>query len=119
MFQYLSENAEDLVAIKTSEKLDKDDLGRLLPQLEEKIKQYGKIRFFWEMDAFEGWKPTAFLQESLFDIKHLNDFYKIAIVGEKDWQEKLADMMKHFSKAQLKYFNSSQRQEALDWVKEK
>lgn len=118
MFQYLAENGGDLVAIKTSGKIGKEDLDRLLPEVEERIKQYGKINFYWEMDAFEGWEPISFLRDRLFEIKHLNSFKKIAIVGAKEWEEKLANVMKPFTTAQLKYFNIGQRQEALAWLKE-
>jgi SpoIIAA-like len=118
MFQYLSEHADDLVAVKTSGKLDKDDLDRLLPEIEQKIKQFGKISFFWEMDAFEGWTPVSFAQDRAFDLKHATDFRKIAIVGEKGWEEKLAGVMKFFTSSQLKYFDVTQRQQALNWARE-
>ena len=119
MFQFLPENNADLVAIKTTKKLNKTDLDVLLPYIEATIKQYGKVKFLWEMDAFEGWEPMSFLRDQWFDIKHANDFRKIAIIGEKNWEKNLADIMKLFTKAQLKYFGIHQKQEAINWIQEK
>ena len=119
MFQFLPENNADLVAIKTTQKLNKGDLDTLLPYTEATIKQYGKIKFLWEMEGFEGWEPMSFLRDQWFDIKHANDFRKIAIIGEKKWEEYLADIMKLFTKAQLKYFGTEQKQQAIDWIQEK
>ncbi len=116
MFQYLKEDGGDIVAIRTSGKLDKNELDALLPQIEERIKKHGKINFFWEMVSFEGWTTLGFLQDRLFDIKHANDFRKIAMVGEKKWEEIIADVLNVFTHAQLKYFDVAQRQEALEWI---
>ena len=118
MYQYLSENAGDLVAVRTTGKLDPADLDRLLPDIKEKIKQFGKIRFFWELDDFEGWTPAGFVKDRFFELKHFNDFKRIAIVGEKGWEEKMATLMKPFTSAALKYFDRSQRLQALQWIRE-
>lgn len=118
MYQYLTENAGNLLAVRTTGKLDPSDLDTLLPAIKEKIKQHGKIRFFWELDAFEGWTPAAFVEDRFFELKHFNDFSRIAIVGEKKWEEKMASLMKPFTTAELKYFDTSQRQQALQWVQE-
>ncbi len=63
MFQYLSQHSGDLVAVRTTGKLGKDDLDVLLREMEKKIKPYGKVRFFWEMPSFEGWNLISFLQD--------------------------------------------------------
>ena len=40
-----------------------------------------------------------------FDAKHANDFDKVAMVGEKKWEEKMSDLMGFFSSGEVKYFD--------------
>ena len=40
---------EDLIAIRLTGTLGKQDYDKLIPVLETKIKQYGKIDLYWEM----------------------------------------------------------------------
>jgi SpoIIAA-like len=118
MFHYLTENTGDVVAIQTTGKLDKDDLHKLLPEIEARIKQHGKVRFYWEMESFDGWSPLSFLQDRVFDVKHAADFKKIAMVGDRKWEQQLAGIMKPFTKAPLKYFNTTEKESAWQWLKE-
>jgi len=118
MYQYLPENTGAIVAVRTSGKLTRDDLHQLLPEVEARIKQHGKVRFYWEMEAFDGWEPLSFVQDRLFDVKHATDFEKIAIVGDKKWQEQLSNLMKPFTKAPLKYFDEDQKEAAWQWLRE-
>lgn len=117
MYQFLPENSGDLVALKTSGKLDEQDLNALLPSVEERIRQHGKIRFLWEMSDFGGWTPLSFFRDRLFELKHAADYTRIALVGEKKWEEGLAAFMKVFTPGRLRYFDRSEREQAVAWVK--
>lgn len=107
----------DLIAIRTTGKIDNKDLDVLLPHIEQRMKQYDTIRFYWEMASFEGWDVVSFLRDRFFELKHFNQFKKIALVGEKGWEEKMAAVMDKFTPARLKYFDLSARAEALQWVR--
>lgn len=51
-----------------------------------------------------------------FDIKHPGDFSKIAVVGEKKWHAWMADFMKPFTSAEVRYFEVSERSSAFEWL---
>lgn len=117
MFKYLKEHSENLVAIIVTGKLEKADYDSLIPEIEEKLRRHGKLNFYWEMVDFEGWDASGLWQDLKFDIKHVNDFNRIAFVGEKKWEERIGNLIKPFTSAEVSYFNTSQREQAMEWVR--
>ncbi|MBO3272050.1 STAS/SEC14 domain-containing protein [Hymenobacter defluvii] len=119
MFQYLNEHTEELVAIRVTGKLDQHDYASLIPEFENKIRQYGKINLYWEMVDFTGWQPEGLLEDLQFDARHADDYKKIAMVGDERWEEWMTKLMKPFSSAEIKYFDLLEREQALSWIQEK
>ena len=93
------------------------DYNQLLQMLDEMVKQHRKIRWYFEMENFDGWEIKAFWEDVKFDAGHANDFEKVAMVGEKKWEKWMTDLMKPFTSADVKYFDISQKQGAMEWIK--
>lgn len=110
-------NDQDLVGVQFTGKMEDQDYEVLTPILEEKIKVYKQIHFYWEMKDFEGWKPEALWADLKFDLKHANAFKRIAVVGDKKWEKTMSDFMKPFTNAEIRYFDLSHRDQAWAWVK--
>jgi hypothetical protein len=117
MFKYLKEHATDLIAVMVTGKLDKADYDSLLPEAEEKLRRYGKVSVYWEMVDFDGWQLSGLWPELKFDIKHLNDFNRVALVGGKKWESMIASVAKPFTTAEIRFFDLSEREQAMAWVK--
>ncbi len=71
------------------------------------------------MVDFDGWNLSGLWHELKFDIKHLNDLVRVAIVGDKKWEAIFANVAKPFTTAEVRFFELTQREEAIAWVKEK
>jgi len=106
----------DLVAIQLTGSLERQDYDQLIPVLESKINQFGKIDLYWEMEGVSGWQPGGMWQDIKFDVKHVNSFRKVAIVGDKKWEEWIARMIRPFTTAEIGYFDITQKAEAMAWV---
>ncbi len=117
MIEILKESEGNTIATRASGKLTKTDYDQLLPLLYERLKQYEKLRWYFEMENFEGWELTAFWEDVKFDIKHAGDFEKVAMVGGKQWEKWMTDLMKPFTAVEIKYFDLDQREDALIWIK--
>lgn len=118
MIQLLEESKEDLVAFRISGHIDKSDYEIMLPVLEEKIKQHGKIRVYAEVQEVDDYTFEALWEEIKFDFKHATDFTKAAIVGDKTWIDWATVMAKPFTSAQIRYFDFTQRDQAWAWIHE-
>lgn len=118
MLQLLEESRGDLVAFRISGNVDKNDYNVMLPVLEEKIKQHGKIRVYAEVQDVEAYSLRALYDEVKFDVTHAANFSRAAIVGDSDWIDWLTVMAQPFTTANIKYFDFSQREAAWEWIHE-
>ena len=105
------------IATRVTGKITKADYQKILPIINEQLQTNEKIRWYFEMEDFEGWDMKGLYEEVNFDIKHAKDLEKIAMVGEKKWTEWLSDLMKPFTSAEVKHFDPAQKEEAKAWIK--
>jgi hypothetical protein len=105
-----------VLAIRASGKLSKEDYERFVPEVERLIKEEGKIRLLFEMRDFHGWEAGALWQDIKFDLKHFADIERLAMVGDKKWEEWMAKFCRPFTSAEILYFDQSQVEEARQWI---
>lgn len=99
-----------------TEKLDDADYRQMLPVLERVIGQYKSLRWYFEMNDFEGWTLSAMWKDLKFDTAHADDFQRIAMVGEKKWHKWMTQLMKPFTTAEIRYFDLAERELAKAWI---
>ncbi len=99
-------------------KLDDADYERIIPILREKVRNYGKIRWYFEMRDFEGWSLSAAWKDLKFDLENRKNLERIAMVGNKEWENALTQLMKPFTDAAIKFFETEEREEAKHWIRE-
>ncbi|MFD2513326.1 STAS/SEC14 domain-containing protein [Pontibacter locisalis] len=116
MIQLLEESKEDLVAFRISVDVDKSDYEVMLPLLEERIKQHGKIRVYAEIYDVKAFTLAALWEEIKFDFTHAADFTRVAIVGDQTWTDVISVLAKPFTTAEVKHYDFNQRQQAWEWI---
>jgi hypothetical protein len=87
MFEFLPQTERDLVALRLSGTLNRDDYEAMLPEITKRLQAEGSLRLYWEMDDFHGWTAGGIWEDGSFDARHASDFTRIAMVGQKKWQE--------------------------------
>jgi len=105
-----------IVTITFKGKVDKEDYDLLLPQLEGIIEKGKRVRMLIVLEAFKGWSMGAAWEDTKFGLAHFNDIEKIAIVGEKKWEQLMAVFLKPFTRAAVKYFQQEHLDGARAWV---
>lgn len=98
-------------------KLTDEDYNRIIPLLQEKLKTYKKIRWYFEMRDFKGWSFSAMWRDIKFDFSNEEHLEKIAMVGDKKWEKELTVLMNVFTDADIKFFEIADRQQAQNWIK--
>jgi SpoIIAA-like len=106
----------NVLEVHVTGKLERQDYEKFVPDTERLIKQYGKIRVLMVMHDFHGWNAGALWEDIKWDAKHFNDVERVAIVGERKWQEWLAALCKPFTRAIVRYFDHQKLIEARAWV---
>ena len=116
--QVRNDGTNNLVEITVSGKLIKADYETFIPQIEKLIRAQGKLRILFEMKDFHGWTASALWEDFKFDLKHFRDVERIAMVGDKKWEQGMASFCKPFTTAKVRYFEHKHRDEALAWLAE-
>lgn len=105
-----------ILVVKASNKLSQEDYEHFVPEVERLIEAQGKIRLLFEMHDFHGWEAGALWADIKFDLKHFADIERLAMVGEKKWEEWMAMFCKPFTSAEIRYFDQSEADEARSWI---
>jgi hypothetical protein len=66
--------------------------------------------------GFHGWEASAAWEDTKFGIKHFADIERLAMVGDKEWQDGMALFCKPFTKAMVRYFDHAEAVEARKWL---
>ena len=116
--QLKQENGGNLVVVRVTGKLVKADYERCVPEFDRLIRQHGKLGLLFEFTDFHGWEGGALWDEIKLDIKHVADIERIAVVGDKKWEQGMATFYKPFTKATIRYFDQANAPEARKWLRE-
>ncbi|MEJ2501780.1 MAG: STAS/SEC14 domain-containing protein [Gemmatimonadota bacterium] len=107
----------DLIEILVRGTLEAADYDRLVPELERLAAERGALRVYIELSDFGGWEPEGLWRELKFDATHQDDLDRVAIVGEKAWEEWGTKLSKPFFKAETRYFTRGQEDRARAWLR--
>ena len=107
-----------VVRVEVSGKLTQEDYDKLIPSWKAVIARNGKLRLLFIMRDFHGWDPGAAWDDLRFDLKHCRQVERVAMVGEKEWQQWMTRVGSWFVDANVRYFDASQENEAELWVRE-
>ncbi len=113
-----ADSSSNVVRVSVSQKLTSEDYELFVPEIEQLIKEHGKIRVLFEMRDFHGWTAGALWQDIKFDLKHFRDIERIAMIGDKAWERGMATFCRPFTSAKIRYFDREQADEAQKWIEE-
>ncbi|HJL15860.1 MAG TPA: STAS/SEC14 domain-containing protein [Sandaracinaceae bacterium LLY-WYZ-13_1] len=102
----IRERTGDEVVVDATGKLDRSDYERLVPQLEHVIDTKGGLRLMVCLRDFHGWTPKGLLEDLRFDLKHRDDFERVAIVGEREIEKIGTQLSKPFFSGEMRFFQS-------------
>ncbi len=105
-----------VIEVELTGKLTREDYETFLPEVERRLQEFGKARVLMHMHDFHGWRLAALWQDIKFDLQHFRQFEKIAMVGEKRWQEWMSTICVPFTTGEIRYFHSDQLDAARAWV---
>ncbi len=113
----LSIEAPKLAVLRTDGEVSEEDYERVVPRLEELIGEHGKVRLLLDVTQFKDATPAALWEDLKFDAKHLNDFERIAVVGDESWEDAAADLASPLTSAKVKTFGPEEEGKARTWAR--
>jgi len=113
-----SERVDDdiFLTLKACGKLTHGDYETIMPMIDSALSNVKdpKVKVLVDGTEWGGWELRAAWDDLKLGLKHNNDFDKVAIFGNKNWQEIAAKVGSWFISGEIKYFDN--QDEALAWL---
>lgn len=118
MIEQLNQSSNNILGFKLSGKLHDEDYKYFVPLVDKGVAEHGKVRLLAWFHDFHGWDLHALWDDIKFATTHCTKIERIAIVGEKKWEEWMAKVCRPFTMATVKYFDASDIESAWKWLEE-
>ncbi|MGI0115608.1 STAS/SEC14 domain-containing protein [Zooshikella sp. RANM57] len=104
------------LSLKATGKLTHDDYEKFNPELDSALADAkdAKIKAVIDTTELEGFEPRAMWDDLKLGLKHRNEFEKVAIYGNKNWQKTAAKIGSWFVTGEVQYFEN--KNDAIDWL---
>ena len=107
---------EFFLKLKAVGKLTHEDYEVITPMIDSALNSVKnpKVKVIIDGTEMEGWELRAAWDDFKLGLKHGNKFEKIAIYGNKNWQEITAKVGSWFISGEVKYFD--EYDDAMAWL---
>lgn len=112
------ENGGRILDVTLIGTLVKTDYGMLLAAFQRNVAMHGKLRVLLDMTRFHGWDAGGLWEEVKFDLKHIHEMDRLAVIGEKHWQQATTSFAQAMLPAATRYFDVSEAPQAQTWIAE-
>ena len=116
MLQVLDFTQDNVLATRAVGTVTEEDYEKIKPVIRNITERGEKIRWYYELQNDEAWEPGAVWEDLKVDLKHTSDYEKVAVVGEKKWQEAITKAYSPFTKAEVQYFSLADKEQAQEWI---
>ena len=116
MVEIIKNYDDSIFGFKFSGKLHDEDYKQFVPAVEDALKKNNKIKVLAQFENFEGWDMKAMWDDFKFGIEDATKIERLAMVGDKKWEELLANIFKPFMKGEVKYFDQKEIDAAWNWL---
>jgi hypothetical protein len=119
MFEQIENVPENIVALKISEEITQKDFEEISLIMDHAIKNSGAIRLLLVVEHYASYFSRASLYEDLkFAHIYSDNIERMAVVGDRAWKSTWVAIFGLFSGFPAYYFDKTEIDEALKWLKE-
>lgn len=119
MIYKMHQSSGNIIGFHISGKLTDEDYKDIFaPELEKAVEQWDNISLLLELEDFHGWDAHALWDDFTVGLKVRNALVRIAVAGDRAWEEWMTKLLKYFTKAEVKYFEHTRDHRAWIWLRE-
>src|SRR5713101_6661912 len=106
MIEKIPIDSSKVFGFKLRGKLHDEDYKTFIPLVDGAIAKADKARILAQFHDFKGWDLHAMWDDIKFSTTHCTKIDRIALVGERKWEEWMAKVCKPFTLAKIRYFDA-------------
>ena len=118
MIEKLSKSSGNILGYKAIGTIKKEDYKTLIADVEALLQQEESINMLLDMEEFEGEQFKAWGADLKFGREYRKKIAKMAIVGDKKWQEWMTALVDPFFAREAEFFPIEERDAAWEWLQE-
>ena len=117
MITQISGFPQGVVAVSYSGLITAEDYEKtLIPITEEALKANQKVRFYCEVEEFEGFRLGAIFDDLKLGFEHLSRLQRTVVVTNVDWIRHYTNFWAFLLPGLLKVFTFEEKDQAREWV---
>ncbi len=118
MINFLRVKNDSVLALEAEGKVTEDDYQSvIIPAIEDKLRQYNKIRLLYELgNHFAGFNIKAMWEDLKLGLTHWSDLEKIAVVSDIKWIRMITKLFGFILPYPVQVFHNNQLSQAQEWV---
>jgi hypothetical protein len=115
----IEHDRDNYLVCRISGRLTKADYDAAVPEIENELLMRNEpLRLMIVLEDFRGWDIAGLWQELKFDVRHGDDFGRIAVLGESRLEDWGTTLSKPFFESEMRYFDHEDRGAARAWLSE-
>ena len=117
MFEIMKESEGNVIGVHMAGTVHKQDYAELVPKVEIIAKQCGDVRMLWDLGDYKSEAANAWISDLKFGREFHEKVTKLAIVGDKKWEEWITKLAAPLYAKEARYFHTADMKAAWEWVK--
>ncbi len=117
MLEELDGRDGDIVGFKVTGRFTGGQMKAFANRLEAVVAEFGPVRLLVELEDFRGIELDVLWQKAKFTFAHLRDIERMAVVGDRLWEEWWVKMAGALLRAETSYFDETDIDAAWAWLK--
>lgn len=116
MLEKLDQSYGSILGYKAIGKITREDYSTLTAEVEDLLQQEDSICLLLDLEEFEGEKIKAWGADLKFGREYRKKIAKMAIVGDKKWQERMTALVDPFFAREAEFFPTDESDAAWEWL---
>jgi hypothetical protein len=113
------DDGQRLARVRLLGRLDPSAYRTVTPHLDAFIARHERIRLLLDLREFQGWEGIEALRDHFVLVRdHHRAVERVAVVGDRDWEKRLAKVVSKFIDAEVRHFSANELPGAEKWVTE-
>ncbi|MBK8051291.1 MAG: STAS/SEC14 domain-containing protein [Anaerolineales bacterium] len=117
MFKVMDGSSGNVLGLQPQGKIEKQDYAEMIPKVEALVQEFKDVRMLCDMSEFKTEAPSAMFADMKFGNEFRHNIVKMAIVGDKRWEEWITKLSAPFYAREAKYFHTADLAKAWEWVR--